>query len=84
MSTSTLILNSGTQGSAQVNPKRFPATITLTFSPQDQAEAFYGVDGSKPSIPLKPGESVAVSISRNSLQLDYRVVSGQAKIAWEL
>ncbi|QHI36622.1 hypothetical protein IMCC3317_19850 [Kordia antarctica] len=84
MSRSTLILNPATTGSAQINPKKFPANIILTFSPQDQAQAFYGLNGTKPSIPLKPGQSVEVTVTSNSLQLDYRIVSGEAKLAWEL
>ncbi|AXG67931.1 hypothetical protein KORDIASMS9_00113 [Kordia sp. SMS9] len=84
MSTSTLILDPGTNGGAQVTPDRFPARIQLTFSPQAQAEAFYGLDGQRPSIPLKPGQTIDVVVNVNSLQLQYRVVSGQAKLQWEL
>lgn len=84
MSRSTLVLKSGTTGSAQVSPSKFPAKIIITFSPQDQAQAFYGLNGDKPSIPLKPGESVEATITHNTLQLDYRVVSGEAKLTWEL
>ncbi|PTX60937.1 hypothetical protein C8N46_10593 [Kordia periserrulae] len=84
MSTSTLILDPGTNGGAQVTPDRFPAQIQLSFSPQAQAEAYYGLDGQKPTIPLTPGQTINVTINVNSLQLQYRVVSGQAKLQWEL
>lgn len=84
MSTSMLILNAGSQGSAQINPTSFPAKILLTLSAQDQAKVFYGLNGSKPTIPLESGKPVEVTITHNSLQLDYRVVSGEAKLAWEL
>ncbi|WP_298518705.1 hypothetical protein [uncultured Kordia sp.] len=84
MSTSTLILDPGTTGGAQISPDRFPTTIKLTFSPQERAELFYGVNGQRPTIPVKPGQTVDIPITVNSLQLQYRVVSGQAKIAWEL
>jgi hypothetical protein len=83
MSTSTLILHPGTQGDAQITPTRFPTTINVSFSLQEQAEVFYGIDGRKPTTPLKPGET-QISINVNSLQLAYRVASGQAKIQWEL
>ncbi|WP_298422317.1 hypothetical protein [uncultured Kordia sp.] len=84
MSTSTLILAPGTNGNAQVTPSKFPAQIELTFEPQAQAEAFYGLDGQQPSIPLYPGERKIVTVNVNSLQLQYRVNSGQAKLQWEL
>ncbi|MFK7748864.1 MAG: hypothetical protein AB8B65_10760 [Kordia sp.] len=83
MSTSTLILDPQTNGSAQVTPSRFPAEITLVFEPQELAEAYYGLDGQRPSIPLRPGVSKVV-VNVNSLQLQYRVVSGQAKLEWEM
>ncbi len=83
MSTSTLTLDPKTNGNAQVTPDRFPANITISYSPQGQAEAFYGVDGQSPSIPLRAGQT-KVTVNVNSLQLSYRVVSGLAKIQWEL
>jgi hypothetical protein len=83
MTRSTIILDSGTNGNAQVTPDRFPANILITFEPQAQAEAFYGIDGQAPTIPLHPGQTEVV-VNRNSLQLSYRVVSGQAKIEWNL
>ncbi|WP_046756896.1 hypothetical protein [Kordia jejudonensis] len=83
MSTSTLILDAQSNGSAQVTPSRFPAQITLSFEPQGEAEVFYGLDGQRPSIPLHPGVSKVV-VNVNSLQLDYRTVSEKTKLQWEM
>ena len=83
MSTSTLILNPGSSGDAQVSPDRFPAAIILSYEPQGEASVQYGLDGKNPSIELKPGQT-KVTINANSLQLRYEVVTGQAKIQWEL
>lgn len=83
MSTSTLILDPGTNGNAQVRPNKYPEQVLITFEPQENADAFYGVNGQPPSIPLRRGQT-PVLIEANTLQLQYRVNSGQAKLQWEL
>lgn len=83
MSTSTIILEAGTNGDAQVTPQTFPTTVRLTFEPQAAARLFYGLDGAAPTIPVAPG-TLHLDVRVNSLQLRYEVESGAAKIEWEL
>ena len=83
MSTSTLLLQQANNGQAQVTPSRFPSEIIIQYSPQGEAEAFYGVDGQAPGIKLAPG-TTRVVINVNSLQLAYRTLNGEAKLQWEV
>ncbi|WP_430411988.1 hypothetical protein [Kordia sp.] len=83
MTISTLILDPGTNGTAQVRPSKYPSQVIVTFEPQGDTQAFYGVNGQQPSIPLHPGQT-PVLIEANTLQLQYKVLSGQAKLQWEL
>ncbi|NOQ70603.1 MAG: hypothetical protein GQ574_01295 [Crocinitomix sp.] len=83
MSISTLILNTGATGSAQVTPTSYPATVVLSYSPQGNATVMYGLNGKTPTTPLNSGQT-SVQITSNSLQLSYSVVSQSAKLQWEL
>ncbi|WP_420574729.1 hypothetical protein [Kordia sp.] len=84
MTSSTLILNQGTKGEAQVKPSSYPAHILITFDPEyGDTEIFYGVNGQQPSIPLKPGQT-PVTIDYNSLEISYRISQGQAKLQWDV
>jgi hypothetical protein len=83
MSISTLILDPVANGHAQVTPTRYPATITITFESEAPAEAFYGVDGQIPTIPLQQGVSKVV-VNVNSVQLAYRTLKGKTKLQWEM
>jgi hypothetical protein len=84
MTSSTLILNQGTNGEAQVKPSSYPAQILITFAPEyGNAEIFYGVNGQQPSIPVKSGQT-RVTIEYNTLQLSYRISQGQAKLQWDV
>ena len=83
MTISTLILEQGTNGSAQVKPSQYPSQVFVTFEPQGDTQAFYGVNGQQPSIPLRQGQT-PILIERNTLQLQYRVLQGQAKLQWDV
>ena len=86
MTTSTLILDPETIGTAEFTPDSYPANITLVYEAQGETEAFYGssgVHGGIPTTPLKPGQS-AVRLGSGSLQISYKVISGKTRILWEV
>lgn len=82
MSTSTIILDAGSNGTAQVKPDSYPRTFNLTFKPQGSATLKYGTDGAQPTVNVSPGDTVSVKVKSNSMNLDYSVSSDSAKIEW--
>jgi hypothetical protein len=85
MSTSTLILDPGTNGTAEFTPDSYPTDVTLVFQAQGETEAFYGhsgVYGGMPTTPIKPGQS-SVTVGAGSLLISYKVISGTARILWQ-
>ncbi|MGH1383297.1 hypothetical protein [Kordia sp.] len=83
MTSSTLILDQGTNGTAQVRPSKYPSQVLLSFEPQGDAQVYYGVNGQQPTIPLHPGQT-PVLIEFNTLQLQYRISQGQTKLQWDV
>jgi hypothetical protein len=84
MSTSVIILEAGSNGTAQVKPNSYPKTFQLSFEPQGSATLKYGTDGAQPTVNVPAGETVSVEVKSNSMNLDYSVSSDSAKIQWSV